>query len=399
MNTLLKTTIFAVLMIVSGESFAQFERRVAKRDFYDYYNNANYDETLVPEYTLPDLFACLDGTKADKPEAWEKHRRGELIDLFTEYMYGRMPMPDATFSFERMAKDKPCLNGKIMRRDIMLHLTSDGPDVRLTLLFPRHARKMKTILGLSFADTDSVVTVYDDGSQPKDALSWPVEKILQSGFALALFRYTDAEGDKAKDMFRSSKLHKHFYKNGQTSPLPNEWGAVACWSWTASRAMDAIEKLAPDVVDLENVTIMGHSRLGKTALWAGATDERFARVVAVNSGCCGAALSRRCVGETVECVNEWSYQWFCGNFRQFSHKEETMPFDQHELLALVAPRKLMVISGKEDLWSDPKGEGLACESARPVWQLYGKPENIVYILREGPHAVLQSDWQAILNDW
>lgn len=396
MNTILKTTIFAVLLMHFGECFGQYERRVAKRDFYDYYNNANYDENLVPEYTLPDLFACLDGTKIDTPSSWETHRRGELLDLFTEYMYGHSPMPDSTFSFYKMGKDKPCLDGKVMRRDIMLRLTSDGPDVRLTLLFPRRVHNMKVILGLSFADTDSIVAIHADGSRPKDALSWPVERILQSGYALALFRYTDAEGDKAKDMFRSSKLHKHFYKAGQTSPLPNEWGAIGCWAWTASRALDALERLADDIIDTKNVTIMGHSRLGKTALWAGATDERFARVVAVNSGCCGAALSRRCVGETVECVNEWSYQWFCGNFRQFSHKEETMPFDQHELLALIAPRKLIVISGTEDLWSDPKGEGLACDFARPAWQLYGVPENLIYSLREGPHAVTSSDWDLIL---
>lgn len=142
---------------------------------------------------------------------------------------------------------------------------------------------------------------------------------------------------------------------------------------------------------------MGHSRLGKTALWTGATDRRFASVVSVNSGCCGAALSRRCVGETVECVNEWSYQWFCGNFRQFSHREETMPFDQHELLALMAPRKLIVISGTEDMWADPKGEQLACEHAMPAYALYGKQQNLIYLLRKGPHAVLKDDWSFIMK--
>lgn len=380
---------------------AQYERRVADRDFFRaYYNNANYDEKLVPAYTLPDMMTCLDGTKVASAETWEKKRRPELMDLFTKYMYGKQPQPDSTFSFETIGSDRAVWNGRAMRRDIMLHLTADGPDVRLTLVWRKGRRKhapRKTILGLSFISSDSIWQWRQDGTRPKGAEAWQTDSLLSHEVLLATFCYTDAEPDKAKDDFRSSSLHRHFYSKAQQYPLPDEWGAVACWAWTASRALDAIERLAADVCDTADVSVMGHSRLGKTALWTGAADQRFKTVIAVNSGCCGAALSRRCVGETAECINEWSYHWFAGNFRQFSHREEYMPFDQHELLALIAPRKLVAISGSEDMWADPKGEGLACQEALPAYRLYGKPQNIAYLLRKGPHAVLNSDWHFILS--
>lgn len=393
---------FIALIISSSACMAQYERRVANRDFYKaYFNNANYDEALVPKYTLPDMMTCLDGTKVTSTEEWESKRRPELMELFTTYMYGKQPLPDSSFGFELEGTDKKAWNGKAMRRDIILHLTSDGPDVRLTLVWKNDKKKknlpQKTILGLSFINNDSILLCHKDGARAKGGEAWQVDTLLNHGYVLATFCYTDAELDKARDDFKSSRLHRHFYRKGQNYPLPDEWGAVACWAWTASRALDAMERLATDIVDMNNVTVMGHSRLGKTALWAGAADKRFAAVVSVNSGCCGAAISRRCVGETIECVNEWSYQWFCGNFRQFSHREEYLPFDQHELLAMIAPRKLIVISGTEDLWADPKGEELGCREAMPAYKLYGKQQNIIYLLRKGPHAVLKTDWSFIMQ--
>lgn len=400
-SRLLSLFLLVVFIGVADNVMAQYERRVADRDFYRaYYNNANYDEALVPKYTLPDMMLCLDGSRVGSVADWEAKRRPELMQLFTTYMYGKQPRPDSTFRYEVMGKDKKTWGGKACRRDIMLHLTAGGPDVRLTLLWKVGKKPIvprKTILGLSFVNSDSILTLHKDGTRAKGGEAWQVDSILAHGYALATFCYTDAEMDKAKDNFHSSKLHRYFYQKGQSYPLPDEWGAVACWAWTASRALDALETVAKDVVDSKDVAIMGHSRLGKTALWTGATDRRFKYVVAVNSGCCGAAISRRCVGETVECINEWSYQWFCGNFRQYSHREEYMPFDQHELLAMIAPRKLIVISGTEDLWADPKGEELGCKEAKPAYELYGKAGNLVYCLRKGPHAVLKEDWSLVLK--
>jgi hypothetical protein len=181
--------------------------------------------------------------------------------------------------------------------------------------------------------------------------------------------------------------------------------------------MDYLE--TDDLVDASRVALLGHSRLGKAVLWAGAIDQRFSVVIPVNSGCCGAALSRRCYGETVECVNEFSYQWFCGNFRQFSHREDEMPFDQHEVIALIAPRPVYVASAEDDQWADPYGEFLGAKGAEPVYALYGlsgivndegqeqtemppvdaptTAGTIGYHYRKGPHAVLPYDWKQFIS--
>ncbi len=395
--------IVALILLVAEypvTSLAQYERTCVKRDFMDYYNNANYDEGKVPQYTLPDAMLCLDGTHVTDTAQWEEKRRLELMQLFTEFMYGKQPSVDNTFSAKLLGADKPLKSLNATRRDILLHLTSNGPDVKLALVWrnkEKRAIAQKTILGLSFISVDSILCMRHNEARPKGAEAWNVEAMLDQGFAFAVFQYTEAESDKAKDDFKSSALHRHYYKAGQEYPLPDEWGAIACWAWTASRAVDALELLARDVVNVNAITIMGHSRLGKTALWAGATDKRFHAIVAVNSGCCGAALSRRCFGETIECVNEFCGHWFCGNFKQFSHREKCLPFDQHELIALLAPRQLIAISGTEDLWADPKGEELGCLMARPIYELYGKADKLVYKIRKGAHAVLKEDWKFILR--
>lgn len=387
----------------------------------------NYDETKVPPYTLPPLFEIKEGDAAISAMQWQQQRRVEIFSLLEKEMFGKAPARPA-LRFRVMEAATPALDGKAMRQQVRLYF-SDKEDPSLDLLIYRPAtisKRAPVIFGLNFKGNQSVqadpaiflcrswVNNRDlkkpeihhalEESRGIDAGKWPVAYAIERGYAVVTGYYGDIDPDY--DDGWKNGVHALFPETENTRDKTT-WGSLAAWAWGMSVAMDWI--VQEPTLDGQRVALQGFSRLGKATLWAAACDERFAVVISQNSGAGGAALNKRIFGETVGRLNHSFPHWFCGNFRQYSENESTMNFDSHFLLALSAPRPLLITSATEDRWADPRGEFLAARAANPVYQLFGSAglssaempsagklinERIGYFLRQGPHDVTREDWNA-----
>ena len=393
---------------------------------------ANYDEARIPHYELPDPLTLANGQKVSDTRTWVEKRRPEILELFTSQVYGRSPMARDDMHFEVTERDESALGGKAVRKQVTVFFSSNktGPKMDLLIYLPAKTEvPVPTFLGLNFHGNHTIV------SDPKVKLStswmrsrrkgvvngkateaargtsssrWAVEMILDRGYGLATTYYGDIDPD-FDDGFQNG-VHALFYEKGQTRPNTDEWGSIAAWAWGLSRAVDYFE--TDDDIDHDKIAVMGHSRLGKTSLWAGAQDERFALVISNNSGCGGAALSRRRFGETVGRINDSFPHWFCGNFKKYDRNEDELPVDQHMLVALIAPRPVYIASAQHDQWADPRGEFLSGLHAAPVYRLFGRDgistndlpkldqpvtSTIGYHIRSGGHDVTDFDWKAYLD--
>lgn len=390
----------------------------------------NYDESKVGTYTLPDPLTLENGARVRDAGSWYRQRRPELARLFEENVYGRSPVQAGNTSWEVFDVEKKALGGQAVRKQVTIYFSKDrqGPREDLLIYLPSSARKpAPLILTLNFTGNQSVVAdpgvrlggIWDRSTKTKRQASeesrgsnkdfaGAVEKALTRGYGIATIYYGDIEPDFLGGM--SLGVRQIFLPPGQSEPAEDQWGAISAWGWGLSRALDYLE--TDQEVDAKRVAIMGHSRLGKTVLWAGALDTRFAMVLASCSGEGGASLSRRNYGETVKHLNHnFPYQ-FSRNYLKFGDHVDQLPVDSHELIALIAPRHVYLSTADQDQWADPKGEFLAAVAAGPVFKLLGKRgldtdqmpatdkpiiHDIAFHCHAGKHQVLPFDWDQYLR--
>ncbi len=367
---------------------------------------SNYDESKVGAYTLPDLFTFANGGKVTTAAQWETRRRAELLALFSREMFGVSPPKPAGLRFRVEETDPRAMDGKATRKQIALSFPL-GPETftfRLTLFVPNARQgRAAVFLLLNHRPVDNT-----DPTRAKRSDFWPAETAIARGYAIAAVNVAaDVEPDRrdATTGVRAS-YRKHSAKADELT-----WGALAAWAWAGSRAVDYFETDAD--IDAARIAVVGHSRTGKAALWAAAQDTRFALACVNGAGEGGPSLTRRNFGETLLQITTNFPYWFAAKYSTYAGKEDTLPFDQHQLIALVAPRGYHGGDGVRDTWADPRGSWLALVEAAKVWAQAGQATPfpaempsvgdllvvgpLAYHVRPGGHDLTALDWQLYLD--
>ncbi len=364
----------------------------------------NYSEDKVPKYTLPDLLKSPNNTVIKTKEQWKDIRRPEILKLFEDNVYGQLPRDFDSLSFAVTNQNDAAMNGKATLKEVKISVYRNAQSVviNLTLFVPKTTTTPAPVFLLI---NNREKEVANPTRQTKSEF-WPAELVIDSGYAVASFQVSDLAPDD-EDSFAIGVLRLY----PEQLKADNGMRAIGAWAWGASRIMDYFEK--DNDINATQVVLVGHSRGGKTSLWASAQDQRFAMCVANNSGNTGAALSRRRLGETIEAINNMFPHWFTTNYKKYNRNEDALPVDQHMLLALTAPRPLYTTSATEDMWADPKGSYLSVKEAEKVYRLFGAKTNLPanipeknkpviqkplgYHLREGKHDMTIYDWKNFIR--
>lgn len=396
--------------------------------FFPVFQAEATDGTGTAALPFPNPLICQDGSAVKDPEAWTGKRRPELLRLFESEIYGRTLLGrPANLKFS-VREELPSTRGgraTRLRVGVLFEGREDGRQMELLVFLPNDVPgPVPILLGLNFDGNHTVIEDPDlplpkhwalglfsnrlENHRPTEAgrgahrHQWQIDYVLEQGLGVATAAYGEIEPDEPGRW-------KEGVRGLAAEPGSGDWGSIGAWAWGLSRAMDYLE--TNPRIDARRVGLIGFSRLGKTALWAAAQDERFALVISNGSGAGGAALSRHLAGETVADLTKRFPHWFAGRFAHYADNEAALPVDQHELLALTAPRALLVTSAEADPWSDPEGEFLSVTAAAPVFELLGakvalpaqrppcgKPltGRLGYFIREGGHDVLLEDWKVMV---
>lgn len=418
-----------------GILFCSFFFALLEISFAQHVPGYNYEESNVRPYTLLDPLTLGGGGVVRTAGDWWQRRRPEILELFREDVFGRVP-PGAyvPLRYRIVESNRPALDGKATRSQVTIYLTPQreaGLKMHLLLYLPVHPRhRSAVILGLNFGGNQTVSRdpgillspvwskaksaalpergVPGEATRGSQAQEWQADMIVARGYGLATVYYGDIEPDFKASM--QMGIRQAFLHDGQTAPAPDEWGALSAWAWGLSRAVDYLQ--SDKRVDAKRIAVTGHSRLGKAADWAAAEDQRFAAVLSTESGKGGQSLYRRNLGETIGHLEHSFPYWFCENYRQWVDHDDRIPVDGNLLLSLIAPRPLYVASAAGDEWSDPRGEFESAVSASRVYALLGRhglestetravdrsvQHDVGYHVRSGKHDVTAFDWAQYLD--
>jgi hypothetical protein len=378
---------------------------------------------------LPDVLMLNNGKKVTTAKQWKTQRKPELLQLFKREMYGASPGKPAGMTFKVFDEDKNALGGKATRKQVTVYFTgkADGPKMDILLYVPNKAKHpAPAILGLNFDGNQSVnadpaikiTTSWEDrgtkgvinnhateAMRGSNASQWPLEMMMDKGYAVATIYRGDIDPDYTDGLSQGVRsLYPELQNRG------DNFSTVGAWAWGLSRALDYLQ--TDKAIDSKHVAVFGFSRLGKAALWAGATDERFALVISNESGAGGAKLFHYTAGEGIRRLCTKFPHWFCTNFKKYVDQDSILPFDQHMVISMIAPRPVYVASAKDDTNSNPEGEFWGAKNAEAVYKLFGPyglpadtqpPLNtpavgrIAYHIRPGKHDVTDYDWIQYLN--
>lgn len=384
------------------------------REAKEYDHDVIYDEDRIPSYRLPDPLIGVNGERVETAGQWHTRRRPEILSLFSTMIYGQIPVAQSPIetTYEVVSENDSFMGGLATRKDIRIRFSNDKGEKEMHVLVfvPNDVDgPAPALLKHSFNNTQS--DDFDEHPENPDTFrnGWPMRMYFERGFGFIAVYQQDLV-DHNEVSFGNS-IHKLFYEDGQSFPYAHQWGCISAIAWGAMRALDYLE--TDDDIDHTRVAVMGHSKMGKTALWTAALDQRFALAISAQSGCAGAALWRRKSGETLEkMVTRFPY-WLSRNAWKFVHQEADLPVDQHMLLGLIAPRPVYIASAIDDTWADPRGEFASGVHAGPVYELLGKrglpvetlpplsepilESEIGFHIRAGGHSVELEDWQNFLR--